>query len=751
MSVLKLRAREGELPNWNDYSGLIISDKEIDDLLAHDITDSTFFRCPEYLQERIHKLEEDIKMKIDGSLKMGINLSLIQISKRLGLTKFETRVILICLAPELNSKYERIYAYLHNDVTKKRPSMGLIFDILCSSIEEKISFRRFFLQSSNLFRFRILQYDNSKDGRFFWHILSTSILIDEHVTNLILQNNVIDWRLEPFIELINLEENGDEKNMSFEFVYQDLKKQIITTIKRKSFQNQQEIMDLNSEKIVFHFIALDDMVKKTLAKEVCREFELPLLIADVYKVESYYAEDFEVVIELLFREALLKNAILFIDNFDSVLKNRFSNNSEVENTNNGDNNKSSKNNNLKFEILLRNIKFTPQKIIILSGGKSELILDEFESYVYPITIKFPEFSHIDRKKIWSKSLNDYNIIDTVDIDDLSTKFRFTERQIKNALLDANNSALLRNEQEKNNNILRITSSDLYEACRFQSNRRISFLARRTDMKFTLDDIVLPIDKKRQLFEIINHVKYKNDVFYGWGFEEKLLLGKGLNIMFAGESGTGKTMAAGIIAHELKLELYKIDLSSIVSKYVGETEKNINKIFNEAETSNAILCFDEADAIFGKRSDVKDAQDRYANIEINFLLQKLEEHKEIVILTSNLAKNIDDAFLRRMHFWIEFSPPDVESRFKIWKNMFPDKAPLDTNTVDFNFLAKQFQITGGIIKNIVISSAFLAKELGSIKISMEHIIKALKREFDKMGKPCLKTEFGKYYEIITETE
>ena len=174
---------------------------------------------------------------------------------------------------------------------------------------------------------------------------------------------------------------------------------------------------------------------------------------------------------------------------------------------------------------------------------------------------------------------------------------------------------------------------------------------------------------------MNIVKYKNEVFYDWGFEEKISLGKGLNIMFAGESGTGKTMAAGIIANELKLDLYKIDLSSIVSKYVGQTEKNINKIFNEAKTNNAILCFDEADAIFGKRLEVKAAQDRYANIEVNYLLQKLEEHEEIVILASNLAKNIDDAFIRRMHCWIEFSSPDKESRFKIWKNMFPDKVTI----------------------------------------------------------------------------
>jgi SpoVK/Ycf46/Vps4 family AAA+-type ATPase len=738
--VFKFRNRQGG-QELNEYSGLYITDNEIDNALKPGTIDkcSTY---PENLQAIIQETEESIKTRLESTLKFGINLSLIQLSKRFELSLFETRIILFCLAPEIDSKYERIYAYLHNDVTKRRPTMGLILDTFCNSIEEKARFRKYFMQSSKLFKFSLLKFKGLKDGDISWHMLSSPIHIDEHITSYILNNqDKLDWRIEPFATLLKPWEN-DERSLSNQFfIFNDLKKRILSIVKKRS-QNS-NITNLKSQKTILYFIAPNGTGKKTLAKEISRELGLPLMIADLSRSESYKA-DFEDMMALLFKELIIQNAILFIDNFNYIWKNETIIDSELEIR--SSNSKLSTDYDMKLNILLRNIESSPQQIIILSG-ESELPLDRFGYRQYPITIKLPEFSYVTRKNLWSESLNDYDLDEDVNIDDLSTKFHFNAGQIKNALLDVNNAHLLKNGHDDNIRS-HITSSELYEACRLQSSRRISSLAKRLDLDYTLEDIILPPDKKRQIVEILNIIKFKNQVFYDWGFEEKLSFGKGLNILFAGESGTGKTMTAAIIAKELNLDLYRIDLSSIVSKYVGQTEKNINKIFNEAKASNAIVFLDEADAICGKRSEVKQAQDRYANIEINFLLQKLEEHEEIVILASNLAKNIDDAFVRRMHCWIEFPSPDLESRLRIWKNMFPEKAPLDTNTVDFNFLAKQFQITGGIIKNIAISSAFLAKESGSNKITMDHIIKASKREFDKMGKPCLKTEFGKYYKIIS---
>ena len=191
------------------------------------------------------------------------------------------------------------------------------------------------------------------------------------------------------------------------------------------------------------------------------------------------------------------------------------------------------------------------------------------------------------------------------------------------------------------------------------------------------------------------------------------------------------MGAEVVAHELRLDLYKIDLSGVVSKYIGETEKNLAKVFQEAETSNAVLFFDEADALFGKRTEVSDAHDRYANIETSYLLQKMEEYEGVVILATNLRDNMDQAFTRRIRFIVEFPFPDEASRSRIWRTHFPQESPV-SDQVDYDFLAKKFQIAGGNIKNIVLNAAFLAAENGEI-IGMEQLLHGTKREFEKMGK------------------
>ena len=197
---------------------------------------------------------------------------------------------------------------------------------------------------------------------------------------------------------------------------------------------------------------------------------------------------------------------------------------------------------------------------------------------------------------------------------------------------------------------------------------------------------------------------------------------------------------------LERDLYKIDLSNVVSKYIGETEKNLSRIFREAQASNAILFFDEADALFGKRSEVKDAHDRYANIEVAYLLQQMEEYRGIVILATNLSKNIDDAFARRMQHSIEFPLPDVVSRERIWRGMFPASAPL-AKDIDFGFLARQFELAGGNIRNIVLAGALLAAEEGKGSIRMEHLVVAVARELQKLGKMPSQANFRHYYELI----
>jgi SpoVK/Ycf46/Vps4 family AAA+-type ATPase len=284
----------------------------------------------------------------------------------------------------------------------------------------------------------------------------------------------------------------------------------------------------------------------------------------------------------------------------------------------------------------------------------------------------------------------------------------------------------------------IETADLYTASRLHSNRNLAQLAQKITPHYTWEDIVLPADPIEQLQEICERVKYRGRVLAEWGFQHKLAMGKGTNALFAGPPGTGKTMAADIIAHDLGLDLYKIDLSTVVSKYIGETEKNLSRIFDEAETSNAILFFDEADALFGKRTEVRDSHDRYANLEISYLLQKMEEYEGVVILATNLHKNMDDAFRRRMHFIIEFPFPDAPDRRRIWQNIWPANSPLAPE-LDFDFIAERVVVAGGNIRNIALAAAFLAAADGQT-VTMPHLIKATQREYQKMGKLLTGKEF-----------
>lgn len=235
----------------------------------------------------------------------------------------------------------------------------------------------------------------------------------------------------------------------------------------------------------------------------------------------------------------------------------------------------------------------------------------------------------------------------------------------------------------------------------------------------------------KLQALVNMFKYKHTVYDEWQFNKKLSLGKGISALFYGEPGTGKTLACEIIAYELGIDLYKIDISTVVSKYIGETEKNLRRIFLEAQCSNAILFFDEADALFGKRTEIKDAHDRYANIEVSYLLQQIDEYNGIVIMASNFSQNIDQAFERRLHFSINFPFPDEESRLLIWKNIFPHALPIENN-IDYAFLAKKIDVSGGHIKNIALAAAFYAAKEKKF-VSQEYIIKASKAEFEKIGR------------------
>jgi SpoVK/Ycf46/Vps4 family AAA+-type ATPase len=248
--------------------------------------------------------------------------------------------------------------------------------------------------------------------------------------------------------------------------------------------------------------------------------------------------------------------------------------------------------------------------------------------------------------------------------------------------------------------------------------------------------------RRQIEELRARIRQRGQVYSGLGFERRLSLGKGLIVLFSRSFGTGKTMTAELLAREQDVDMYKVDLASIVSKWVGETEKNLNQLFAEAEDANAIIFFDEADALFGERGEVKGAQDRWANLEVNFLLQPVEEYSGVVILATNLGQNIDEAFVRRVHVMVEFPSPDAEARFRTWRGMFP-AGVLPPPDEDIRGLATQVKLPGGSIRNIVVDAAFRAPVVssGECKIELRHLVLATAREYQKLGKPITKGGFG----------
>jgi len=278
---------------------------------------------------------------------------------------------------------------------------------------------------------------------------------------------------------------------------------------------------------------------------------------------------------------------------------------------------------------------------------------------------------------------------------------------------------------------------LWDASRSFTRPKVEGLAQKLDPIATWDDIVLPEEETRLLHQISDQLSFRSKVYDDWGFRAMMNRGLGISVLFVGESGTGKTMAAEVLANELKLDLYRIDLSAVMSKYIGETEKNLRRLFDAMEGSGAILFFDEADALFGKRSEVKDSHDRYANIEINYLLQRIEAYRGLAILATNMKSALDQAFMRRLRFTVEFRFPGLFERKLIWKRSFPKETP--TIDLDYDRLAR-LNITGGSIRNIALNAAFLAAAEGR-PVSMPHCLEAARIEFGKLKIPFNAADFA----------
>lgn len=655
--------------------------------------------------EQLHILQARIQARIALSTQAGVHLALPYVVQLFQLNEIEEMCLVMALAPELDAKYEKLYATLHDDVTRTKPSVELVLQLLKTFISGQLLAQTIFDPNAKLMKFQLLRFIEPDKSPY---LLSRCLHVDSQIVNFIIGLPQLDARL---VSAAHFAVRMDDPDTAW--LHDEHLRRVQKLIHLKLTSNG----TLN-QKLMFLFSGESGSGKQRLAEAVCRELGISLIIGDIVKL-LHHPMTFAQSLFLLCREAHLHPTALCLLHTDSLFAQPEAYQKEIASF-------------LDLVELFPNLTFVlgiRSWPLLMSGGHETLIEVKFE-------IPGPEM----RKKLWNRFAEHIRLEDQVDFDSIADKFRFTPGRIQNALSMAQNMALWRNPEDG-----RVSMRDLHASCYAQTNRLNQQLADKMTPTGTLQDLILPPDQVNRMQELIDQVKYRRIVHEEWGFHQKLSRGKGLNILLHGPPGTGKTMAAEVIAKELELDLYRIDLSQVVSKYIGETEKNLHRIFQEAEQSYAILFFDEADALFGKRTEVKDALDRHANTEVAFLLQKMEEYDGITILATNLFNNLDAAFIRRMQFSIEFPLPDEIRRFDIWKAMFPKEAPRSED-IDFAFLAKKFKISGGHIKNIVLSAAFLAAK-NRTSIGMEHIVPATKREMDKIGKLTSKDDFGPYYALL----
>lgn len=554
-----------------------------------------------------------------------------------GLTPLDLDILLIALAPEVDLRYEKLYGYVQEDLTRKRPTVDLVLRLLAVDLPDRLDVLRHFGSGAPLVRHRLMMVGGENTS-----MLARSLRLDPQVVSLLLEQEGLDPRLVDCCQLVT-----------------------------------PKVEAMNVPHHTGQAYLLGTVDKRAYAGAVAYAQDRLLLAADLGRMGA----EFERTLRLALREAWFQNAVLLLDHLDALEADQ--------------------------QGTLARVLADDHGTTFVGGTQP------WPGHMPTLRLDVPGVER--RLAAWQQSAIEHDV-QIEDADTLAARYRIMPDQIRRAVEMAVQRAAWQDSEP-----------DFAQAAREQTEVNLAPLARRIEPVYGWDDIVLPPDALAQLQELCQRVIHRERVMADWGFGQKLAAG--VTALFAGPSGTGKTMAAEVIANVMGLNLYRIDLSSVVSKYIGETEKNLSRIFDTAD--NAILFFDEADALFGKRSEVKDAHDRYANIETSHLLQRMETYEGVAILATNFRQNLDEAFTRRLAFSVHFPFPDEKSRRRIWQGIWPDAVPLDTG-VDFHYLAGTFKISGGNIKNVALAAAFLAAAENQ-PVNMDHIAHALRREHQKLGK------------------
>ena len=637
----------------------------------------------------------EIDARVMASLAGGGDLRLPRIAALFSLTSFETDVLLLALAPEIDLGYERVFAQLQGDPNPCRATVDLAMRLACTGVTERVLARRAFADQATLLRAGLLTLVDPPHRRGS-PLSALWMALDRATVSFLLADPGVPC-----------DEAPDGDSVDAALIYPPATMDEIRAVAGVFVGGARPAVCI-VEGETDHGVA---------AAAVARAAGLRLHRVTAATLARDTGES-KPTCRAPFRDAVLRGSALYLEGLDQLAAESASQELFCA----------------AFAEAARH--FACHVFVSTTAARS---VPAFQGR-RRITLRLPPPDAVARRSVWRHYLsNGHGPPQDTDLSHVCSAFRFTPSQIALASNEARSRAALRDGPGAEPG-----GRDVLAACRSVAGAKSAALATRVTPGRGWDQLVLPADSTAQLHEFVQQVRHRLRVMHDWGFG-RLGSGQGIVALFAGPSGTGKTLAAEVVAGDLGLDLYRVDLSAVVSKYIGETEKNLDRVFSDAHEAGALLFFDECDALFGKRSDVKDAHDRYANLETGFLLQRLEQHEGAVVLATNFRSNVDDAFTRRLSFAVEFPFPGEAQRLALWKGMFPAQSPLGDD-VDFAFLARQFRLAGGNIRNAALAAAYLAAGDGQ-QITMPHVVRSLKREYQKLGRPCERNDFGAYYDWV----
>jgi len=688
--------------------GLAISPEEVRALLLQRSGSSPQERHGEELRRRRQRLANDIQRRIIESLGRPDAPAFVRLIERFALDAFEQFCIISTLALELNrNTYGKAYAFLQDDATRRNPSLELLLRLYEGrGATERWDTARAFDTSRPLRRWSLLRLAQREEGEPSTPF-GRRIELDDRIARFLLGLDDLGPQLEQV---------ATTRIWEPDVLRVAPPNEVVERLSRLVGEVRQGSRSAPSH-VVVQVHGRSGTGRRSLVASACEKYSLRLLRANVGKLMALPPATFEEMLNLLARESMLQPLALCLENVDPFVD-------EEGPSANG----------------LRALAHTLQissSVTFLIGERPWSPEKVFRDGVFQrIALDLPDKSVA--RRIWIQELADEVLDPELGgpdqvADRLAATFSLSPGQIHDAVAAARTQTIWTTGSAP------LKLHDLYRGCRQQSGHRLAKLATQVSSELGWKDLILPEKQFTQLGELEQAIRNSSGVLQDWDFASRLPYGRGITAMFSGPSGTGKTMAAGILARELGLDLYKIDLSRVVSKYIGETEKNLDRIFQQAEDSNAMLFFDEADALFGKRSAIKDAHDRYANIEIAYLLQKMEERLGVTILATNLKTNMDEAFVRRIRYSVDFPMPEYTQRLEIWRGSLPASIRL-ADDVDLPRLAKRLRVSGGSIMNVCVGAASLAYEPGG-EIAMKHFLRAAKRELQKLGQQYDENDFA----------